>query len=228
LSLAVAGMAVEGARRRELTQLVAGGVLGDEHRNELASVVRREREADHVGGDGRAARPGLDDALLAGLDHGSYLLHQMEVHEGTFFHRPCHAGVLPSGLVDSSRYFALRRWRMNLLVRLLCLVLYPLVGFPQGVCGWLPFERPSPPPCGSPPPPAVRMIAGIHRDAAHVRPAPEPPHPPCLAVRQVLVLEIAHLPDGGTARETHAPQLRRRQLQERVVALLRHQLDRRP
>src|SRR5215469_5675221 len=95
-----------------------------------------------------SARPGLDDALLAGLDHGSYLLHQMEVHEGTFFHRPCHAGVLPSGLVDSSRYFALRRWRMNLLVRLLCLVLYPLVGFPQGVCGWLPFERPSPPPCG--------------------------------------------------------------------------------
>jgi hypothetical protein len=27
-------------------------------------------------------------------------------------------------------------------------VFAPSVGKPQGVCGWLPFTRPSPPPCG--------------------------------------------------------------------------------
>src|SRR5262245_28087582 len=119
LSLAVAGMAVERARGRELAELVTDGVLGDEHGDELPTVVDREREPDHVGRDGRAARPGLHDPLLAGLDHRPHLLQEVEVDEGTFLHRSCHVGLLPSDLV----YLDLRRWRMNLSVRLLWRVL---------------------------------------------------------------------------------------------------------
>src|SRR5271163_4465046 len=37
---------------------------------------------------------------------------------------------------------------MFLSVRLLCRVFLPSVGKAQGVCGWLPFTLPSPPPCG--------------------------------------------------------------------------------
>src|SRR5262245_64692243 len=75
--------------------------------------------------------------------------------------------------------------------------------------------------------PAVRVIDRVHGDATDVRPPPEPARAPRLAVRQVLVLEVAHLPHGGTADQTHAPQLRGRQLEQRVVAFLCHQLDRR-
>src|SRR5437867_2589979 len=47
LALAIPRVAVEGARGRELTELVPHGVLRDEDRDELAPVVNREREADH-------------------------------------------------------------------------------------------------------------------------------------------------------------------------------------
>jgi hypothetical protein len=42
----------------------------------------------------------------------------------------------------------LRRWTICLSVRLLWRVFFPNVGNAHGVCGWLPFTLPSPPPCG--------------------------------------------------------------------------------
>src|SRR4029077_2936968 len=44
--------------------------------------------------------------------------------------------------------YGFRRWAIILSVRRLCRVLAPKVGKPQGVLGWVPFTRPSPPPCG--------------------------------------------------------------------------------
>jgi hypothetical protein len=44
--------------------------------------------------------------------------------------------------------FYLRRCSIMRSVRLLCRVFFPNVGKAQGVCGWLPFTLPSPPPCG--------------------------------------------------------------------------------
>jgi hypothetical protein len=44
-------------------------------------------------------------------------------------------------------YF-LRRSTIKRSARRLCRVFAPNVGKPHGVCGWLPFTRPSPPPCG--------------------------------------------------------------------------------
>src|SRR5438093_1104505 len=69
LPLAVAGVAVERPRRRELPELVTDRVLRDEDRDELPAVVDREGEADHVGRDGGAPRPRLHHPLLARREH---------------------------------------------------------------------------------------------------------------------------------------------------------------
>src|SRR5207247_1622586 len=72
---------------------------------------------------------------------------------------------------------------------------------------------------------AVRMVDRVHRHAAHLGAPAEPADAARLAVGDVLVLEVADLPDGGAAGEAHAPQLARGELHEGVVALLRHELD---
>src|SRR5262249_10716355 len=117
LALSVAGVPVEGAGRRELAELVAGGGLGDQHRDGTAPGLPGQGGAAHLGRDRRPARPGLHHTLLAGLDHRPHPLHQVEVDEGTFLDRACHArdSLFP--------YFTLRRWRMNFSVRLLWRVL---------------------------------------------------------------------------------------------------------
>src|SRR5688572_2618343 len=58
--LLIAGVRLESARRGELAQLVADHVFGHEHRNVLAAVMDRYRQAHHVGHHHRAARPGFD------------------------------------------------------------------------------------------------------------------------------------------------------------------------
>jgi hypothetical protein len=73
------------AGQRELAELVADHLVGHVHRHVLLAVVHGDRQADEVGQDRRAARPGLDRLLvLVGgglLDLG----HQVVVHEGTLF-----------------------------------------------------------------------------------------------------------------------------------------------
>src|SRR5208282_1557125 len=87
-------MAVEGARRREFAELVADHVLRAVDRNELAAVMNREGESDHVGHDHRAARPGPDDPLVGRTRGCGYLLQQMSVDKRTFFRRSWHLRVL--------------------------------------------------------------------------------------------------------------------------------------
>src|SRR6266404_3212931 len=137
--LLVAGVSVEGAGGGELAQLVPHHVLGDEHRDELAPVVHRERVPHQVGKDGRAARPRLHHLLLVLPVHVLHLLDQVAVDERALLDRTCHQRTPLS-----------RRLMMNLVVRLLTRVLYPLVGWPQGETGCgLPWPLlPSPPPCG--------------------------------------------------------------------------------
>src|SRR5206468_9495155 len=133
--LHLGGVALELPGRRELAELVPDHVLRDVDRNELPSVVDGQRVADHLGGDGRAPRPGLDDLAVAGLVHRVDLLEQMSVDPGALLQGACHV------------YF--RLLTMNFCVRLLFRVLKPLVGMPQGVTGCRPPEvLPSPPPCG--------------------------------------------------------------------------------
>src|SRR3990167_8739429 len=62
---AVARVRIEGPGRREFAELVADHVLGDQQRHMLPSVVHRDRQADEIRRDRRAARPGLDRLLAA-------------------------------------------------------------------------------------------------------------------------------------------------------------------
>src|ERR1039457_21610 len=71
---------------------------------------------------------------------------------------------------------------------------------------------------------AHRVVDGVHRDAAVVRLPAEPAVAAGLADGDVLVLEVADLADRGVAVDTHAPKLARRHAEERVRALLRHEL----
>src|SRR5579875_3821702 len=50
---------------------------------------------------------------------------------------------------------------------------------------------------------AVRMVNRIHRDSAHVWPAPQMARAPGLAQRDVLVVEISHLANRGAAAREH-------------------------
>src|SRR5262249_12682895 len=89
---------LEGASRREFTELVAHHRLGDEHRHVLAPVVHREGVADEVRDDRRSPRPGLDDLLgvLVVLDVD--LLEQMVVDERALLQAAWHGWLLPRSL----------------------------------------------------------------------------------------------------------------------------------
>src|SRR5262249_24896451 len=75
LRLLVGAVAVEGARRRELAELVPHHVLGHVDRHVLLAVVDGEGQADEIGHDRRAPRPGLDDLVTAA---GARLLDLVE------------------------------------------------------------------------------------------------------------------------------------------------------
>src|SRR3954462_1703037 len=62
--LLLAGVVAEGARRRELAELVSHHRLGDVHGHVLATVVDGDRVTHHLRDDRGTPRPGLDDLLL--------------------------------------------------------------------------------------------------------------------------------------------------------------------
>jgi hypothetical protein len=72
---------LEGAGGGELAELVADHRLGDVDGHVLAPVVDGDGVADHLGDDRGAARPGLDDLLLARLVEVVDLLEQVVVDE---------------------------------------------------------------------------------------------------------------------------------------------------
>ena len=90
-----AGVAAEGARRRELAELVADHRLADEHRHVLAAVVHGDRVPDHLGEDRRGARPGLDHVLLAALVHLLDALHQALLDPRALLGRTSHLTLPP-------------------------------------------------------------------------------------------------------------------------------------
>src|SRR4249920_2697886 len=85
LHFLVARVRLEGARRRELTQLVTHHVFGDEHWDVLTAVMHGNSQAHHVGDDHRAARPRLDRLAIALGGSRLDLLQQVKIDERTFF-----------------------------------------------------------------------------------------------------------------------------------------------
>src|SRR5258708_613615 len=77
----VGAVTAEMTSRRELAQPVADHVLADEDRHVLAAVVDRDRVTDHVGIDGRGARPGADHLLVARLIHLVDLVFERGIDE---------------------------------------------------------------------------------------------------------------------------------------------------
>src|SRR5947209_16921587 len=80
----VAGMAVKGAGRRELAELVADHVLGHQHRDEFMTVVDAEGQPDELREDRRAPRPGADHFVAPRTARFLRLLQQIAVDEGAF------------------------------------------------------------------------------------------------------------------------------------------------
>src|SRR5262249_30847616 len=71
---------------------------------------------------------------------------------------------------------------------------------------------------------AVRVVDRVHRGAADGRALALPAAASGLAARDVLVIQVADLPDGGAAGQEHATHLARRQAQHGVGPVLRNQL----
>src|SRR5580704_13210709 len=71
---------------------------------------------------------------------------------------------------------------------------------------------------------AMRMVNGVHRDSTHVTALAEPSRAPGLADRNIFMIEIADLADSGATIRLHHPLLARGQLEQRHLALFRHQL----
>src|SRR3546814_17004169 len=84
LALLVSGVAGEGARRRELAQLMADHFLIDEDGDELAAVVDVERQPNELRQDRRPARPGLDRCAGTWVLCGLSLLQTAAFGQRTF------------------------------------------------------------------------------------------------------------------------------------------------
>src|SRR5204863_2529126 len=140
-ALARRRVALEDPRHREFSELVPDHVLGHVHRDVLLAVMHGDREADEIGHDRRAARPGLDRTLVVGAACRADLGREVVVDE--------------RALLDGTRHIlafhpARRRSRTIITcVRLLRRVLKPLLCTPHGdTGGCADAVRPSPPPCG--------------------------------------------------------------------------------
>src|SRR5690606_21715887 len=88
--LVVLHVSTEGAGGSKLSELVPNHGLGDEHRDVLATVVHRDRVAEHGRDDHRAARPGLDHVLAVGLVLRGDLAEKVLVDEGALFKTAWH------------------------------------------------------------------------------------------------------------------------------------------
>src|SRR5580704_9167374 len=92
-------MRLEGARGRELAELVADHVLGHQHGYVQPAVVHGDGQADHIRDDHGTPRPGLDRAAIILLTGRLHLLGQVQIHERTFLERTRHRYI--SSLLQS-------------------------------------------------------------------------------------------------------------------------------
>src|SRR4051794_39459049 len=208
----VLDVAAEGARGRELAELVPDHRLGHEDRDVLASVVDGDRVPEEVGDDRRTTRPGLDDVLGALLVLHVHLLEQVVVDEGTLLQTARHRGLPLALLVglaaaDDERVAGLAAT---------CAAL-GLAGRVDRVAatGRLALTT------------AVRVVDRVHGDAADGGALALPAHAAGLAPVDVGLLGVADLADGGPAADVDVADLAGRHAQLRIRAVLGDELDRR-
>ena len=114
-------------------------ILGDKDRDKFLPVMNGNGVTHKFWGDGTPAGPGLDNLLRLHLIQNFYFPQELEIDVRSFFNGTPHPVFLYFLLftIYASDFFLSDR------------VLYPFVGFPQGVVGCLPPDDfPSPPPIG--------------------------------------------------------------------------------
>src|ERR1700682_602860 len=205
----VGAMAAEVARGRELTEPVADHVLADEDGHVLASVVHRDGVADHVGIDGRGARPGANHLLVARRVHLVDLLFQGGADERPLLQRTRH--LLLSSFLLAAADDELVGGLLRLARAIAESGLAPR-GLRVAAGPGLPFAT------------TVRMVAGVHRRTSNGGPDTKPAAASCLAARLVLMLDVTDLADRGLAANMKSGELTPRAAHDVVVAFLREQL----
>src|SRR5581483_1404435 len=180
---AVAGMAAERPRRRELAELVPDHLLGDEHGHVLAAVVDGDRVRDHLREDRRGARPGADHVLLARLVHRLDPAHPPLLHERPLLGTSAH--LAPSFLAAAAA-------ADDQLVRFLVLRARALAERRHA-----PRRHRMAAALGLALAAAVRVVDRVHRGAADRGPLALPAAAAGLAPVDVLVVDVADLADRG-------------------------------
>src|SRR4051794_114802 len=200
----------EGARRRELAELVADHRLGDEHRDVGLAVVHRDRVAEHGRDDHRATGPGLDDVLGTGFVLDFHLLDQVVVDEGPLLETARHLNPLLALLVRlaAADDVLVRR----LLGRTSTSFLLTPGADRVATTGGLALTT------------TVRVVNRVHRHTANGRADAQPALAAGLAPVDVALLGVADLADRGAAALVDQADLTGRHAEVGHRALLRQQL----
>src|SRR6478752_1037469 len=211
--LVVLLVAAEGAGGREFAQLVADHGLGHEHGDVLATVVHRDRVAQHGGDDHRAARPRLDDVLAPGFVLDDDLAKQVLVDEGallkTAWHLPLLLLALLAGVATTDDV---------LVTFLVGVTRTAFLLAPRGhrvtSTGRLALTT------------TVRVVDRVHRDTADGRADALPALAAGLTPVDVRLLGVTDLADGRAAARVDVADLTGRHTQLGVGAILGNELHR--
>src|SRR5690606_31839843 len=205
--LVVLLVSTEGARRRELAELVTHHGLGHEDRDVLAAVVHGDRVTQHGGHDHRATRPRLDDVLRTRLVLSLNLAEQVLVDEGPLLETARHLllpllALLADGATTDDELVAF------------------LVGATGTALGLTPRADRVATTGGLALTTTVRVVDGVHRDTADGRADALPTLAAGLAPVDVRLLGVADLADRGAAAQIDVADLARGQSQLGVGAVL--------
>src|SRR4051794_37090062 len=196
---------------RELTELVADHRLGHVDGDVLAAVVHRDGVAHHLGRDGRATRPRLDHSLVTGLVHALDLDPEVVVDERSLLQAARHVPLPPCAARTPPA-------DDQLVGRLPLLAGAPLGLAPRRhrvpTAGALALAT------------TERVVDGVHRDTAGVRPLALPACPARLPDGDQARFAVADRTDRRAAVDRDAAHLRGREAQRRELAFLRDELDR--
>src|SRR5882762_984778 len=185
-------VALEDARQRELPELVSHHVFRDVHRDVLLAVVDRDGQPDEIRENRGAPRPGLDRAFFVRGARHADLLHQVVVHERTFFYGASHDLALVSFFMpelDDHAACAL------VLTRLVALGQHPPGAYWILPCRGLALAA------------TMRVVDRIHRDAAHGGPHAAPADASGLADGFQAVLLVTDFADRRAAIDVHLANL---------------------
>ena len=212
---------LEVAGECKFAEFVADHVFRDVDGSEHLAIVNAERVADEVGGDRRAAGPGLNGLLGAGFNSLLDFFEEVVVDKETFFDGTCH-GAKRGGLLLVARLAAVMV-NDNRVVRQFCAAarretlreLAPWRDELLTTTATLGFALTA----------TVRVVDRIHRHTADMGTLAEPAGATGLAERLLVMVAVTDDTDGGAAVGMHITKLTRRHLELRLQSFDTDQLE---